>query len=115
MKETYTYRGHSIDLDLRGMTPERTRWTYFIDGRYCIQGTTDASTVEAVRSSALRLAHRSIDVLDAIGFGKGDPKSSHANDSGAASTSIDRVSQQSTAARVPCTEARRSVQGPRVR
>lgn len=69
MKETFVYHGHSIVLELCDIARAGIRWTYFIDGRYCSQGATDESSGDAVRASALALAQRSIDLLDAMCVG----------------------------------------------
>jgi len=66
MKESYVYHGHSIELDLSEPARTRIRWTYFIDERYCMEGAMDSFSVEAVRTNALVLAHRSIDALDSM-------------------------------------------------
>jgi hypothetical protein len=94
MKETYVYREHSIDLDLSDITGARIRWTYFIDGRYCVQGATDLSSIEAVRVDALALAHRSIDVLDSMRRGKIDVRASCAIDPGLVHAMMDRSPQR---------------------
>lgn len=96
MKETQAYRGHSIDLDLSDITGGRIRWTYFIDGSYCVQGATDSSSIDTVRADALALARRSIDVLDAMRSGKIDVRASCAIDPGLVSTMRDRSAQRST-------------------
>ncbi len=72
MRETFGYRGHSIDLELSDVARTHVRWTYFIDGRYCIEGTERWSPIDAVRVTALAYAHRSIDVLDSMSVGNDD-------------------------------------------
>jgi hypothetical protein len=90
MKETYVYREHSIELDLSDIACDRIRWTYFIDGTYCIQGVTDSCCRDRVRIDALALAHRSIDFLDSMRSGSGNADSSRAIDPCLVSTTMDR-------------------------
>jgi len=94
MKETSRYRGHSIDLDLKGTSCAQVRWTYFIDDDYCCQGTMDRLPIETVRVRALALAHGSIDLLDAMRSGNGDPAPSSANGSRVVATMMDHGSQR---------------------
>ena len=94
MKETYVYHGHSIDLDLGDIPRARIRWTYFIDGLYCVQGASDSSQIDAVRVDALARAHRSIDVLDSMRSGQGNPLASRATDPGVAPLVMEHGAQR---------------------
>lgn len=94
MKETYVYHGHSIDLDLSATAGSQIRWTYFIDRHFCIQGVTDSSPIEAVRTNTIALAHRSIEVLDLMQTGTGNVQPSRATDLSLVATMMDHGSQR---------------------
>jgi len=64
MKELSTYRGHSIDLDMKRLAGDCFRWTYFIDASYCMQGIVARSDIQAARDYVLVLARQSIETLD---------------------------------------------------
>lgn len=64
MREAHVYHGHSIDIDLPKTA--RSRWTYFIDSRYCIVGTSSSGDVAAARSDVLAQAHRSVEALESM-------------------------------------------------
>jgi hypothetical protein len=105
MKECHVYHGHSIDLDVSDIACARIRWTYFIDGRYCIQGATESMSIDAVRARALALAHRSIDVLESMRSGSGNVQTSRAADAGLLPATLDRG--DSRRANCQASEARR--------
>lgn len=99
MKETYLHHGHTIALDLTGMPCARIRWTFFIDGLYCSQGTMESSSLEAVRLGALAIAHRSIDVLDSMRSGTVDRQAPAVAGQYLVSTMMDHGSQRFAASR----------------